>query len=151
MSAGGGFTIRLPGTWTFTNESYPSDHSTYLWTDPTDQLSRVEVVASGCVGCVSNVNTGYNKIEPAEALPSGVTASTSISACKVAYVAKYSGDDTASSVPADSYPDNGLIVVIDKSGEPGGYFEVDLWLPTSQHALATSILNSFTLTNSSTC
>ena len=151
MSAGDVFTILLPGTWTFANESYPSDHSTYLWTDPTDPLSRIEVVVSGCVGCISNVKTGYNKIEPAEALPSGVTASTSISACKVAYVAKYSGDNTATSVPADSYPDNGLIVVIDNSGQPGGYFEVDLWLPSVQHALATSILNSFTLTNSSTC
>jgi len=151
MSAGTGFTIRLPGSWTFTNESYPSDHATYLWTDPTDQFSRVEVVASGCVGCVSNVNTGYNKIEPAEALPSGVITSKSISACKVAYVANYSGDYTATSIPADSYPDNGLIVVIDNSGHPGGYFRVDLWLPGDQHTLATSILNSFTLTNSSTC
>ncbi len=151
MSAGQGFTIRLPGTWTFTNESYPSDHSTYLWTDPTDPLSRVEVLASGCVGCVSNVNTGYNEIEPAQALPTGVTASTSISPCKVAYAATFSGDDTATSVPADSYPDNGLIVVIDDGGRPGGYFKVDLWLPGTQHALATSILNSFTLTSASTC
>ena len=151
MTSGNGFTIRLPGTWAFTNESYPSDHSTYLWSDPTDQLSRVEVVGSGCVGCVSNPNTGYNKIEPAEALPSGVISSAPISTCKVAYVATYSGDYTATSVPADSYPDNGMIVVIDESGKPGGYFRIDLWLPSVQHALATSILDSFALTDASTC
>ena len=103
------------------------------------------------MGCVSNPTTGYNKIEPAEALPSGVAASTAISTCKVAYVAKYSGDYTATSVPADSYPDNGMIVAIDKSGQPGGYFKVDLWLASAQHALATSILDSFILTDASTC
>ncbi len=151
MTAGNGFTIDLPNNWTFTNETYPSDHSTYLWTDPADQLSRVEVTASGCVGCVSNVNGGDNEILPAEALPSGATGSTSISTCKVGYVATYSGDDTATSVPPDSYPDNGLVVVIDMGGRPDGYFRVDLWLPAGQHALASSILNSFALTDASTC
>src|SRR5689334_17645859 len=47
-----GFVVRVPADWLYRNASYPSDHSTELWTSPADKASRLKVEVSGCVGCV---------------------------------------------------------------------------------------------------
>ena len=43
----------------------------------------------------------------------------------------------------DPYPENGLVIVLDRGGNVAGSEIVQLWLPANQHALATQILNSF--------
>ena len=40
---------------------------------------------------------------------------------------------------------NGIAIVTRQNGRIDGYVSVELWLPPSQHALATTILNSFRL------
>jgi len=139
--SGSGYTIDLPGTWTFTNESYPSDHSTFLWADPNNEDNRVELVVSGCVGCAENMSTGQP--DPQGLVPSGTSSITQLSPCKVAYAGSYTGGYTAHAVPPDPYPDNGLIVVLLDSGRVDGSWEVDLWLQPGEQTLATQILNSF--------
>ena len=55
-------------------------------------------------------------------------------------------DELAFAGPYDQaeadYSDNGLVIVTTCKGRIDGYIRVDLWLPPSQHALATAILNS---------
>jgi hypothetical protein len=44
------------------------------------------------------------------------------------------------------YDDNGLVIITRRrNGQIDGYVRVDLWLSYAQHALATTILNSFRL------
>jgi hypothetical protein len=70
------------------------------------------------------------------AVPGGASSFV-ISPTKVAY-AYYASDNPN--------PDNGLIIIIITVGQTSnGYYEVDLFLPQSQHSIATQILNSFTL------
>jgi len=43
----------------------------------------------------------------------------------------------------DPWTANGISLVMQQRGQIDGYVSVELWLPPSQHALATTILNSF--------
>jgi hypothetical protein len=47
--------------------------------------------------------------------------------------------------PNNPNPDNGLIIVITVGQTSNGFYEADLYLPQSQHSIATAILNSFTI------
>lgn len=73
-----------------------------------------------------------------------------LGSCALAYSASFSGDgaaDDAGARAADPYPDNGLVLVeVDGRRAVDGYTRLDLWLPANEHATATAILDSFTLT-----
>jgi hypothetical protein len=129
---GGGYSAQLPRGWRFANASYPSDHSTHLWFDPANALRKMEVVLSGCVGCVSSGGAP----NPSGGLPTDVVARTRLNRWEIAFEA-YSSDDP--------YPDNGLVIVMHQGSHVEGYVEVGLWLPAKQHSTATTILDSFRL------
>jgi hypothetical protein len=127
------YSLLLPSGWRFRDLSYPSDHATNLWWTPTDPLAKANIVLSGCVGCVSTNN--YRTPNPAGAVPEA--ASTN----------RVSPDEIAFTAPADpgdegDYVDNGVVIVTADRGQVTGYVRIDLWLPPSQHSLATAILNS---------
>ena len=128
---GGAYSIMLPASWQFRDASYPSDHSTHLWYDPTDPLRSLRVVLSGCEGCVRLPGSSDPTPHPELALNpnDGVPTIAHLSPDEIGF--QRFGTD-------NPFPDNGIVEVLSN-----GYAEVDLWLPPSEHATATSILNSF--------
>ena len=128
----GFYTVPLPVTWRFKDASYPSDHATQLWYDPANPLKKLGVVVSGCVGCVSRHN--YTDPYPQGELPQGVTGTYRISPGKLAFTA-YATDDP--------YPENGMVIVTRHGRAISGSIILQLWLPASQHKLATYILDNF--------
>ncbi len=122
-----GYSILVPASWTFHNESYPSDHSTLVWSDPSDPAQKIQLVFSGCYGCSHNEGTGAPQPEVGGGVR--VTSTDSISPTRLAYAALSSDDP---------YPDNGLVIVTKQ-----GYTQIDCWLPQSAHHVATLILNSY--------
>lgn len=130
---GGGYTVELPPTWRFANASYPSDHATHLWFDPVNALRKMLVVRSGCVGCAQT----NGKPNPAAGVPRGATHVIRLSPSEDAFQ-NFTDDDP--------WPANGISIVTRQAGKIDGYVSVELWLPPSQHALATTILNSFRVT-----
>lgn len=130
------YTVKLPGSWRFRDATTPSDHSTHLWSNPNDALSKMQVVFSGCVGCAEDMNTGAPN--PDALLPPNTVSHVRLNKWATAFEA-YDTDDP--------YPNNGLIIVLrDSTGAVAGYASVNLWLPETSHALATTILNSFKVT-----
>lgn len=127
-----GYSVRLPAAWRFKNASYPSDHATHLWWNPSNALAKMEVVLSACVGCVSK-NLDGKTPNPRGELPQGAIRHV-INPYTLGFLT-YSSDDP--------YPDNGVIYVTHAGSRITGSVIVHLWLPKSQHALATRILNSF--------
>jgi hypothetical protein len=81
------------------------------------------------------VEDQQGNLDPSLAVPGGATSFV-ISPTKVGFL-DYASDNLN--------PDNGLIIVVTVGQTSNGYYEVDLYLPQSQHSIATSILNSFTL------
>jgi hypothetical protein len=128
----GGYRVELPSDWKFQNAGSVGDHFTELWYDPTDPLRKLQVVGSGCAGCVEDQQ---GNPDASQAVPAG-SSSFVISPTKVGYLVYE---------PDNPNPDNGLIVVVTVGQTSNGYFEVDLFLPQSQHSIATSILNGFTV------
>jgi len=136
----GGFTIKLPDRWHYKNATYPSDHSTEFWTDPSDAKSRLEVNVSGCVGCVERAsctlrNTGCGP-DPAADLPRGTISRRALGKWAEEFVAR---------VPGSPYLDRGLVVIGHRGNAIRDWAYVQLWLPSSQKKLADSILASFAL------
>ena len=127
----GGYSVLLPRDWRFHDASYPSDHATHLWWEPKNALMKMTVVLSGCIGCVTTSN--YTKPNPAGELPEGVTSKVRLNKWEMAFQV-YTTDDP--------YPDNGIVIVTHNSKGISGSVIVNLWLPTSQHKLATTILRS---------
>lgn len=117
----------------FRDESHPSDHATYLWYDPANPRLKMVVIVSGCLGCVE-ANLDPRRPDPAGDLPGSATSTYRISPWKLAFSGRIAGDP---------YPMNGLVVVLSRKGAVAGSEIVQLWLPKAQHALATTILNSF--------
>jgi hypothetical protein len=130
---GRGYTVELPSTWRFANASYPSDHATHLWFDPQNALRRLLVVLSGCAGCAQQ-----------EGARAGVPAGAS-------GVERLTGSTDAFQDFTDDDPwiANGISIVAREHGEIDGYVTVEVWLPPDQHALATTILDSFRLARAS--
>lgn len=129
---GGGYSVKLPSTWRFANASYPSDHATHLWFDPANALRKMVVVLSGCVGCAET----DGRPNPAAGVPPSATDVTRLSTSEDAFQ-DFSDDDP--------WVANGISIVTRQDGRIDGYVSAELWLPRSQHALATTILNSFRL------
>jgi len=122
-----GYSMLLPASWQFRNASYPSDHSTLIWSDPVDAAQKLQIVFSGCYGCSHNLATGAPR--PAVGGNLRVTSTYSISPTRLAYAAVSSNDP---------YPDNGLVIVTTQ-----GYTQIDCWVPQSEHHIATLVLNSY--------
>jgi hypothetical protein len=139
----GGGTLLVPSGWQYVDESYPSDHSTYLWYNPQDEQQRVEFYGSGCVGCVSNVTgtDAYTIPMPSGGLPTGVVSTTPVSGCQLGFLSTtFTGDYTAQPFPPSSLPDTGQVLVSRfPSGRVTGYARIDVWLPTSNHVEAQAI------------
>lgn len=129
---GHAYVVPLPRGWRFRNASYPSDHATHLWYDPANALRKLIVTLSGCQGCVENGSP--DRPNPAGELPQGVVSTYRIDARKLAFEA-YTTDDP--------YPENGVVIVTERGGHVTGSIILQLWLPQSQHNLATYILNNF--------
>lgn len=127
------YRVVLPSTWRYRNASYPSDHSTYLWYDPANALRKLLITVSGCIGCVET-NFDAHRPNPKGELPSYATGLYWISPWKLAF---------SGYVADDPYQANGLVVVLNRKGNVSGSEIAELWLPASQHSLATRILNSF--------
>jgi len=128
---GNGFSIQLPSDWKFRDASYPSDHSTYYWYDPHDAFAKLEVIGSGCVGCVTKNNDGVTP-DPSGEVPQGAT----ITANADPYVTSFNTFDTP-------YTVKGLVVVTHRGAGVTGSWIVELWLPDKKQAEATEILASF--------
>jgi Protein of unknown function (DUF3761) len=96
-------------------------------------------VESGCYGCVHDPSSS----DPTAPRPElalnpndGPPTITHLSPDEIGF--QRFGTDSP-------YPDNGIVKVLSQT-----YVEVDLWLPESEHATATAILNSFTTTPTTT-
>jgi hypothetical protein len=90
------------------------------------------VVLSGCVGCAET----DGRPNPAAGVPQYAT-----------HVVRLGASEDAFQVFTDDDPwvANGISIVMRHKGRIYGYASVELWLPPRQHALATTILNSFQL------
>ena len=129
---GGGYSVKLPGTWRFANASYPSDHVTHLWFDPLNALRKMLVVLSGCVGCAES----HGRANPAAGVPAGAISVVRINPSEDAFE-NFTDDDP--------WIANGISIVTRQHGRIDGFVSVELWLAPRQHRLATTILNSFRL------
>jgi hypothetical protein len=144
----GMYSVLIPTNWVYKDLSYPSDHTTDLWYDPSSPEQRIEVLTSGCAGCVGAIEQAP---VPSKAVPPGMTTSASISACRLEYAGQYGGDFAASPTISDSLPDSGLVAVISRPGRVvDGFVRMDVWLPSAQRALAEQILHSFQLDSPNT-
>lgn len=156
----GGFTLLVPSGWQFVDESYPSDHGTYVWYNPQDKQQRIEIVGSGCAGCVSNITgtDAYTIPVPTGGLPAAsgnpagpepvvgpaVDSTTPVSACQLNFHSTtFQGDYTAQLFPPSSLPDNGRVLVSRlPTGRVTGFARIDVWLPASEQAEAQQIAGS---------
>lgn len=127
-----GYSVVLPASWTCKQSIGPTTVTDY-WYDPANPLQRLTVFVSPAVGATENLQTGQLDVQGL--VPSGASTNL-ISSWKAAY-------ETVTS--DDPYPDNGLAIITPEgAARPNGYILVDLWLPDSDHGLASQILNSFT-------
>jgi hypothetical protein len=123
------YSLLLPPGWRLRDVSYPSDHATHLWWTPRDPLARAVIVLSGCEGCAWP--------NPAAAVSDAIKTHR-ISRTVVAFEGPYNQAEA-------DYEDNGLVIAMPPGPKGGGYIRIDLWLPPTQHAPPTRILNSFRL------
>ena len=133
-----GYSILVPDGWQFRNASKPSDHLTHVYRDPQHPNRKLRVIVSLCVGCVlanpGDVNDRTLDLE--QLLPAGVVSHIELGRWTLAYKAFRAGNPL---------PDNGVIKVWHHGNDIEGYAQVDLWLPDSQRATATKVLNSLRL------
>lgn len=124
-----GFTVEIPRGWKHKDETYPSDHSTDVFYDPAHPASKLVLINSGCAGCA-----GESKRSPLNVLPEG------------AFNAKLMGKDAATyqrRMHGGPYLGNGVAYIPKNPAQSGpGYVTAEIYLPASQHDLATAILNN---------
>lgn len=135
-----GFRVKVPADWRYRDATYPSDHSTELWTDPKDPRSKLKVEVSACVGCVEPEScilkgTGCRPA-PENIVPATATSRTKLDRWRVRYVAR-----NASS----PYPVRGLVAIVHDGEDIRGFALAQVWLPSSQARVADAILASFRL------
>lgn len=137
-----GYRLLVPLSWRQIDASYPSDHFTDLYVDPTDANARLVVVGSPCVHCVTI------GLSSAVAFPTGTTGHHRLDRYRVAWSApgpSWRPFFVWGTAASDPYRLDGLTW-----GGPAlqqGYVEAGVWLPTASHPIATRILNSFTLSD----
>ncbi len=131
-SPDGTYTILVPAGWQYYAESSPEGTTTDVWLGA-DQSQKLQLFTSDCVSCVEGEGSPHAS---SVQLPAGTISSFEINPSAVGFAAQTEGDPN---------PDNGLIVVTRDGATVTGYAQVDLWLPSSMHATATRILDSFSL------
>ena len=134
----GGFSVPVPSGWRYKNASYPSDHSTEFWTDPTNAKSKLEVQVSGCIGCVERNscvlhNTGCGPY-PEGLVPKGTISKRKLSPWREQFTAKNS---------ASPYLDRGLVVIQHQGSKIEDWAYVEIWVPASEASTASSMLAGF--------
>jgi hypothetical protein len=133
------FRVRVPADWRYRDATYPSDHSTELWTSPHDRASRLKVEVSACVGCVLTQSCilSHRNCRPApeNLVPGRVISKRKLDRWRIRYVARV----------ADSrYPVHGLVAVVHGASEIRGFALARVWTPPSKAGVADAILSSFT-------
>ena len=128
---GASYTVLVPADWSYESESAASGQREDAWIGPNPN-DRLRVLTSDCAACVTTSSGGPNP--HGVTLPSGTYSTFSPNRWAVGYAATTAGNP---------YTDNGIVVVTGVPSTPTGYTQIDLWLPASQHATATRILDSF--------
>jgi hypothetical protein len=134
---GGDGSSLVPAGWTFVDETIPSDHDDLLFYDPANPAARIELTTTGCVGCIE---ADFNGPDPHGSAVVGLPADTASY-----YV--YNGGLTAGfrETSADGYAVNGVVLVFGTVAHPQGYAIYRVALPVADTAVATQILNSFSV------
>ncbi len=127
----GAYSVLVPSDWSYQSATSASGDAQDVWTGP-DPNDKLQVVTSSCASCVTASNGGPDP--GAIGAPPGTVSSFKANPWAIGYAADTQGDP---------YTDNGIIVVTGQGSTPTGYAQIDLWLPDSQHSVATQILDSF--------
>ena len=128
---GQAYAALVPADWVFADVGTAGGSPTHVWSDPHDASRRLRVVITTCSSCLADPQNPTAAPDPMRVVPAGVKDSVRLGSRRAGYLIF---------TPDNPYPDNGLIVV----RAAGGYAQLDLWLPESEHSRATSILDSFT-------
>jgi hypothetical protein len=128
----GAYTILVPSNWSYRAGSSSSETTTDLWVG-SNPLEKLQVIISSCASCATGPNGPDAR---SVGLPQGTVSSFDINQAALGFQAYRDGDP---------YSDNGVIVATSQGSTATGYAQVDLWLPDSDHATATRILDSFSL------
>lgn len=126
------FTVRVPTTWVYRDRSYPSDHSTETWRDPSRASSRLDVEVSACAGCAQPPScvlhgTGCGP-DPTQLVPENASSRRRIDRWRMSWTLGAS---------------RGLVVVLHDASGVTGFAVAVVTLPTSRARLAEAILASF--------
>jgi hypothetical protein len=129
-----GFSVLVPASWIGVSQTVPSDHTDLLFYDPNNPTARLEIVQSACASCVTGTqNDRTANLTPA--LPAATTTTTPLhNAQAIAF----------SERPWLGYAVDGVVTATRGASDTiTGYVLDRVALTPDQHALATTILNSF--------
>ena len=126
----GGVALLAPTGWAMADNSIASDHNDLLLYDAANPAARIEVSASGCVGCIQDQPGNINPLGP---LPAGSVSS---------FVFNDGLSAGFQEGSADGYSVNGVLSLLGTKKDPQGYVIVRLALPPGDTELARKVLNS---------
>ncbi len=137
-SPNGFVSVLVPANWEFRDETGQSNDLKWVWYDPADPSQSPRVISGACSTCVrgdpNNPGSPDTTPHPEDAPPL-----TDLSVGGPATISPISPDEIAfqRTTNGNPYPDNGIVIVAGSAG----YVEADLWLPASEHATASAMLN----------
>ncbi len=141
-SKAAGFVVSVPSSWKYRNASYPSDHTTELWTDPQNAKRKLEVQVSGCVGCVERTSCVLRNVGcgpyPAQVLPAATIQKRMIGRWSVRFIARDSNSP---------YLIYGLVTIRHKGSSIEDWAYAEVWVPATDAPVAGAILSSFRFTS----
>ena len=126
---GRSFSILVPRNWQFSQIGTDPNNLVWQWSDPNNPARTLRIAESTCSACVHDPTTGAPAPERALNPADGTPMIHRINSHKIAF---------SRTTPQSPYPDNGVVII-----RPVGYIQADLWLPESEHHMATVMLNSF--------
>ena len=135
--SGRGYSFELPNGWSFWRKEMGANWVEYFYRDPAIAWSVMTIEPDGCSCCLRDPSN--NKLDLEFALGPVVTATHQLSPTELAFSA---------TIDPDPLPDNGLVIAIPPvtQGCVRTWWRIDVWLPASDHAQATKILNSVKVT-----
>jgi hypothetical protein len=126
------YSVQLPPTWTMTETPFGANWVANVWTGGGGQQARITSSGGSCDLIVAG------HLELHYLIPKGrIVEMHFFSPYRLGYEVL---------TPGDRLPDNGLIIATPAPNGPcliQGTLQLDLWLPTAEHAAATAILNSW--------